>query len=233
MYYLALLADEKNATEWAPDSPEFAVAVARHQAFTERAGSAIVGGGALYPSAEAATIRNEGGRALITDGPFAETAEVIGGFYVLEGPDLDEVLNVARHIPEAIIELWPMFEWMPVTDQTGCWMALLREPVAAAVAPGTPQWDEGMAEHEKFGRLAGSAVRGGGALYPPDSATTIRVRDGELLLTDGPFAETAEVANGLYVLAAEDRESAIALSAKIPVTPKGCVELRQIVAYAE
>lgn len=143
MYYLALLADEKNATEWAPDSPEFAVAVARHQAFTERAGSAIVGGGALYPSTEAATIRNEGGRALITDGPFAETAEVIGGFYVLEGPDLDEVLNVARHIPEAIIELWPMFEWMPVTDQKGCWMALLREPVAAAVAPGTPQWTRG------------------------------------------------------------------------------------------
>ncbi|MBC2641660.1 MULTISPECIES: YciI family protein [unclassified Rhodococcus (in: high G+C Gram-positive bacteria)] len=236
MYYLALLAGETNATEWGPDSPEFAVALGRHRAFWERAGSALAGGGALYPSTEAATVRNEDGRALITDGPFAETAEVIGGFYVLQGSDLDEVLEIARHIPEAAegsVELWPMVEWMPVTDQKGCWLALLREPVAAAVSPGTPQWDEGMAEHEKFGRLAGSAIRGGGALHTPDSATTIRVRDGELLLTDGPFAETAEVANGLYVLAADDREAAIAWAAKIPVSPKGCIELRQIVADGE
>ncbi|MCQ4122477.1 YciI family protein [Rhodococcus tibetensis] len=47
--------------------------------------------------------------------------------------------------------------------------------------------------------------------------------------TDGPFAETAEVANGLYVLAAENRQSAIALAAKVPVSPKGCIELRRIV----
>ena len=70
-------------------------------------------------------------------------------------------------------------------------------------------------------RPAGDAVLAGGALHPIATATTVRVRDGEVLVTDGPFSESAEVVGGFYVLAAADLDAAVALAALIPVDPGG------------
>lgn len=76
-----------------------------------------------------------------------------------------------------------------------------------------------MAEHERFGAEAGDAILGGGALHPASTATTVRVRDAEVLLTDGPYAETAEVpdepeARGLLaLLLLQDSRRATRLSA--------------------
>ena len=62
-------------------------------------------------------------------------------------------------------------------------------------------------------------------MHEPATATTVRVRDGEVLLTDGPFPEAAEIATGFYVLTAADRDEAVKLAAMIPA---GAVQLRQL-----
>ncbi len=61
------------------------------------------------------------------------------------------------------------------------------------------------------------------------TATTVRVRDGEVLLTDGPFAEGAEVANGFYLLRAADRDEATKLASMIPAST---VQLRRLAGVA-
>lgn len=69
---------------------------------------------------------------------------------------------------------------------------------------------------------------GGEALEPTTTATTVRVRNGETVTTDGPFAETKEQLGGFYLIEAKDLDEATALAAKIPAAKNGCVEVRPI-----
>src|SRR3712207_6461353 len=100
MKFLALIyADE---TLWANATPEeMAASMAAHNAFSEANGKALVGGEALEPTTAATTVRVRDGERMLTDGPFVETKEQLGGYYVIEAADLDEALNVAAQIPEA------------------------------------------------------------------------------------------------------------------------------------
>jgi hypothetical protein len=74
----------------------------------------VSGGAQLQPAESATTVRVENGQALTTDGPFAETKEALGGYYLLEADDLDAALEVAAKIPAArmggAIEVRPMVE---------------------------------------------------------------------------------------------------------------------------
>ena len=72
---------------------------------------------------------------------------------------------------------------------------------------------------------------GGAELQPKGTAKTLRMRDGELLVTDGPFAETKEVISGLYLVDAESEERAIELASRIPTLSRmgGVIEVRPIV----
>ena len=72
----------------------------------------------------------------------------------------------------------------------------------------------------------------GEALQPTATATTVRVRDGETLSTDGPFAETKEQLGGFYLLDCEDLDEAIAYAAKIPGAQSGCIEVRPVRVFA-
>lgn len=65
-------------------------------------------------------------------------------------------------------------------------------------------------------------------LQHPQTATTLRVRNGEVLLADGPFAETKEVLGGYYLIEARDLNEAIQVAARIPGAQRGCVEIRPI-----
>lgn len=65
-------------------------------------------------------------------------------------------------------------------------------------------------------------------LLPPEAATTVRVRNGQVNVTDGPFAETKEQIGGYYVIEAKDMNEAIQIAARIPGARKGCVEVRPI-----
>ena len=77
------------------------------------------------------------------------------------------------------------------------------------------------------------AVTGGAALYPAETATTVRVQDGRTLVTDGPFADTKEILAGFYLVEAEDLDAATEIAARIPAARiGGSVEIRPVVAQA-
>lgn len=85
--------------------------------------------------------------------------------------------------------------------------------------------------YNAFGQQAGSAIVGGEALQPTHDATTVRVRDGKTLTTDGPFAETKEQLGGFYLFECKNLDEAIALSAKIPGAKKGSIEVRPVMVF--
>ena len=111
-FLLTLYGDE---TAWASFSQED-VAQAMKQYFefgdeAERAGVLIAGEG-LQPTATATTVRNQDGKAKTTDGPFAETKEQLGGFYLLECKDQDEAIQWAKKIPAGVdTEVRPVQEY--------------------------------------------------------------------------------------------------------------------------
>jgi hypothetical protein len=73
----------------------------------------------------------------------------------------------------------------------------------------------------------------GEGLYPTATATTVRVRDGERNVTDGPFAETKEQLGGFYVLDVKDLDEAIDWAAKIPGAQRGSIEIRPVMVFDE
>ena len=74
-------------------------------------------------------------------------------------------------------------------------------------------------------------MRGGEALQPTSTATTVRVREGKILTTDGPFAETREQLGGYYLVEAKDLNAAIELAARIPGARDGSIEVRPVMIY--
>ena len=226
MHYFALLISKER--DLTPE--EGTTEMAAYEAFHGKAASAIRGGDALQPAATAVRITGGPGAPVITDGPFVEGAEVAGGYYLFEAENLDEALALARDIPAAKrggVEIWPMAgQRLPAQPPEGTnWIALLLEPPELPVEPGSPEWQAKVVEHQQFEAVSGGHIRGGAGLHPPSTATTVRVRDGEVLITDGPYVEGAEVANGFYVLSANDRDEAVKLAAMIPAST---VELRQL-----
>jgi hypothetical protein len=101
---------------------------------------------------------------------------------------------------------------------------------------------DGMSE-EDFGKLIGEhqsfsgkgenqgKILGGEALKPVSSATTVRIREGKVQITDGPFAETKEQLGGFYLLNCENLDEAIKMVQDIPDIKLGSVELRPIMEY--
>ena len=223
-YFALLISQERDLT---PD--EGAAEMAAYEAFHAKAASAIRGGDALLPAATAVRITGGPDAPVITDGPFAEAAEVAGGYYVFEAENLDEALALARDVPAAkhgAVEIWPMAGpgVAPQPTDGPTWVALLLEPPARPVPSGSAEWDAMVVQHQEFGAAAGPHIKSGAGLHPPSTATTVRVRDGEVLITDGPYIEGAEVANGFYVLSAADRDEAVKIASMIPAS---AVELRQ------
>ncbi len=98
-------------------------------------------------------------------------------------------------------------------------------------APGTPGGDAMFAEVREFHRRWSDrgAVVTSAPLAPPQAARTIRVRDGNELRTDGPFAETTEWLGGYFVLECETLDEALAIAADCPTARTGSVEVRPII----
>ena len=71
----------------------------------------------------------------------------------------------------------------------------------------------------------------GEALQPTSTATTVRVRDGKTLTTDGPFAETREQLGGFYLVEAKDLDEARSIAARIPSARHGSIEVRPVVKF--
>ncbi len=102
MKYLCLIYNNEEALGEVPQSERDAVVEACHgydEALTQK--GQLIASERLQPVATAKTIRFEQGRASVTDGPFAETKEQLGGFYLIEASDMDEALAIAKDIPPA------------------------------------------------------------------------------------------------------------------------------------
>ncbi len=88
-----------------------------------------------------------------------------------------------------------------------------------------------LAEYRAFGKEHEKQILGGKALQTTANATTVRVREGKRLTTDGPFAETKEQLGGFYMVEARDLDEALAMAAQIPAARFGCIEVRPIMKF--
>jgi hypothetical protein len=94
-----------------------------------------------------------------------------------------------------------------------------------------PERQQIMSEYRQFSaeiQASGHYV-GGSQLTPSTSATSVRLRDGKRLVTDGPFAETREQLGGYYLVDAKDLDEAISLAARIPAAKTGTIEVRPLI----
>jgi len=99
--------------------------------------------------------------------------------------------------------------------------------------PGTPEADQIFKEYFEYtNRITEQGInKGGEALIPTAAATTVRVRDGEVLTTDGPFAETKEQLGGFYLVECDDLDTALVAAAGIPGAKRGSIEVRPIIEF--
>jgi hypothetical protein len=187
----------------------------------------------------AATVRVRDGETLVTDGPFAETKEFVAGFDLLECADLDEAIEVAAKDP---ISWFHTLEIRPFTGglQLGETASAFGRGEDGATSPymlmmwtgGTPAapfddqavMDEGEAWRRDL-QARGRHVLGN-PLGAPDTARTVRVRDGETRIGDGPFNKTAEFIAGIDVVSCADRQQAIQVAAAHPVARYHAIEVR-------
>jgi hypothetical protein len=107
-YALLIYEDE---SIYGPGKTDVQEIVGRHIAFSRELGAKRVGGSGLKGTSSATTVRTTRGKQTVHDGPFAESKEQLGGFYLIEAPDLDAALEIARRVPlaaDGAIEVRPL-----------------------------------------------------------------------------------------------------------------------------
>ncbi len=102
---------------------------------------------------------------------------------------------------------------------------------AADTQASKQEQDAVMAGYYAFGEKYKDQIGGGEALLPTSSATTVRVRDGKTLTTDGPPAETKEQPGGCYLVKAENLDEAIQIASNIPGAVHGSIEVRPVMEF--
>lgn len=225
MNYLMLVCSDGVST------PEIAATMQEHTpAWVEEMdanGTRLLGNGLLGPDA-AKTVRVRDGQTLVSDGPFADTKEFIAGFDIIDAENLDEAIQVAAKHPVSwhfAIELRPFTPGLEVPAQWA--YEDLRYLLMMFDADGdSPEVGREVVEtRDDWREQAGDALVVAHGLEHPESATTVRVREGQVLLTDGPFAETKEFLAGVAVLNSTEQE-AIELASQFPLARFHMVEVR-------
>jgi hypothetical protein len=193
----------------------------------------VDGGQALRSSSTAKTLRLKNGKVFVTDGPYAETKEQLGGVGVLEARDMNHAVELMSKHPG--VRLGGPFEIRPIDEPT------TDHHNATIAAPDAQRTGMtivclGYGNEKKWSAMSGSereavvnecmayaeALRpdarwvGGEALQSTDTAKTLRFQGGRVLVTDGPFAETKEQLGGLAIFEFRDMNHAIEAWSKHP-----------------
>jgi hypothetical protein len=204
-------------------------------------------GEALQSARTAKTLRWRGGKVLVTDGPFAETKEQLGGFFVFEATDMNHAVELIsmhpgiRHGPmelraadeqvnALVAKRQPRFEQrtgrntrrficLGYSDEAA-WDGMSQSEQAAMM-------EEGLAYDDEL-RSKGHTVTPGDALQSARTAKTLRWQAGKVVVTDGPFAETKEQLGGFGIIEAKDLEQAIELLLHHPCVRCGPIEVRPV-----
>jgi hypothetical protein len=240
MKYLLLICSDGVATaEKASTMPEVMPGWVQEM---DRRGVRLAGH-ALKDAETAVTVRVRGGETLVSDGPFVESKEFIAGFDVIDCEDLDEAIEIAGKHPVSwfhSIEIRPFVEIDGLDE---------RDEIRANEPLGTPPAGtqryllmmciDGIAEpddveaallHDSiaWGRELRDrgVMRAGHPVRHQDTATTVRVRDGETLISDGPFVETKEFLGGFAILDCAGQDEAVRLAAGHPLARYHRVEVR-------
>jgi hypothetical protein len=205
----------------------------------------MLSGEGLDPSSTATTVRVRGGARVITDGPFAESKEQLGGYYVLDCGSIDEAIALAARIPAArrgCVEVRPVLNYEAMGTEPPVWRSDFQGKKYVLTLWGDESvwetWTPEQAQHEmgrwvEYDREAAAAgvMLGGEGLEPTPTAKTVRVRDGEQLVSDGPFAETKEQLGGFYLFDCKNLDEAIEWAARVPVPDEEPVEIRPVMDY--
>ncbi len=234
MRYMLLLYGPE-PTEEAPEDPNIMEA---YGVFTEEVvtNGVMVHGEALELSPTAKSLRLEGGRVMVTDGPFVETHEQLGGFYILECASLEEAQQYAAKIPAASdgrVEVRPMagHDTRIHDDKPKPrYMALIYGDESRFAPFGSEGQRAIVSGHQRFTSElmdTGEFVTGDG-LHLTKDATSVSVREGATVVSDGPYAETREVLGGFYEFACESLERAIDLGSKLLFNDNGGIEVRPV-----
>ena len=243
MKYMLLIYSPENA--WSPEEwskcVETSMGICQEMAAKGQLRSAAP----LLPVATGSTVRVRDDQRLITTGPFAETTEQLGGYYIIDVDNLDDAIAIAGRLPPAAkgtVEIRPLFrlEGLPVEklspeltasetslsqfmflcyDDEEAWRRTGQEAHHAAMleAVDLTHWLDRRGQY-----LSASP------LHPVATATSVRVRNGHRTVTDGPFAETREVLGGYYMILAKDQSEALEIAARHSGARVGAVEVRQV-----
>jgi hypothetical protein len=202
-------------------------------------------GARLHPISDATTVRAPGGKAEVTDGPFAETKEQVAGYDVIDCPDIDAAVAVASAHPTTqvgSIEIRAFREGMPdpvVPDAPAdgklrylmlvcADMRRSMERAQVTEVDDSPPSDDDRDEVDDWIDSLGERRLYGWALEDPTTAVTVRRVDGAIVTTDGPFAETKEQIAGYDLLECRDLDEALEAAATHPVAGGGVIELRPL-----
>ncbi|MCU1675791.1 MAG: hypothetical protein JWM93_549 [Frankiales bacterium] len=198
-------------------------------------------GNPLQGTETATTVRVRDGRTLVTDGPFAEYKEHIGGFDLIDAPDLATAIERAKGHPVTrfgsveVREVWE--DWPLPDDDSGFAVAreeakaglrrylfVHAEPASEVSAPPPEHGMEGW-----FGEFLPKGVLVvGHRLHPSSAAATVRTRDGETLVTHGPYAELQEQVAGYDLVEVADLDEALDIAAKHPTSWFSAIEIRPV-----
>lgn len=203
----------------------------------------------LHPVATATTIRVRQGQSVLTAGPFAETVEQLGGYFLIDVPDLDAAIGVAMRLPAAkkgTVEVRPVYplgglpseRFSDVQESRSSnvnYMLLCYDDPVAWENAGEASLRSAQAEAAELTvqLAARSQYISASPLHPVSTATSVRIRNGQKLITDGPFAETREFLGGYYLIAARDLNEAIQIAAQHPGVRVGAVEIRRVYELAK
>jgi hypothetical protein len=204
----------------------------------------------LHSVTTATSLRIRDGKRHITDGPFAETTEQLGGYYIIEVNSRDEAIEIASRLPPAkkgTVEIRPLLPLpgtlsLPDTasaNQTPLDTVDSRDYILLMYAEeGVWPPDEHLPALAKSVDVCHQLHAKGqfisaAPLQPPETATCVRLRGGSRTVVDGPFAETKEQLGGYFLMRVANLDEAIAIAARIPGSSRGTAEIRPLFPLPE
>jgi hypothetical protein len=194
------------------------------------AGVLLAGAGPLAAESAGARVRIRDGRRLVTAGPFAETKEIVCGYWVVKADSREAAIELAKRCPYARagqIEVRQAGSSRADSSPLGPrFLILLREGPNPELRDGPAEYADMVAYTEAL-RREGRYLESAG-LPRQARAARVEVRDGKPLVSDGPFAESKEIVGGLVLIQAADRDEAIAIAARCPHVTWGCAEVRAV-----
>jgi hypothetical protein len=206
-----------------------------------REGSCL-SGAQLAHEKEATRVKVRHGKRTVLDGPFMETKETLGGYFVVDCASPEDAVALAARCPGAelgIMEVRPVFggaEPMshdieaPVLDgRKGPYFAFLIQSDERDEGRWTAAMNQIASEQQKFDEVLKDGVVDGHRLERPSLAKRVSIRAGRRHVVDGPFLETKEILGGFVVVRCKDKSEAVELAGRIPPAFHGTVEVRPVV----